>query len=700
MASDRNLTSNAPRFNINSPDYEQVSSRDDVNRNPFADEGELSSHSSASPNQPGYEFQQPQSHRSVNNNNLESYGNTFSPHGGYYTNGGSSNLLMNETSSSDESRALNRDYDRLNPSSPAEFDRYPSMAGSRVVSSASLATQMYPSEKEKSGATNNYHMSQSSSSNSLNDLDSQNSNPYPNDFSPFGGYPASSFPLSIEDKEPDDYLHNPDPVVDAEYEKNRFLYDLKNIDKRSLGGLLGVIFLAIVVIVVFILLPVLTYSGATQPYRPQSYEVLTQYEYPMLSAIRQSLVDPDTPEDALTLESKSGDKWTLVFSDEFNAEGRTFYDGDDQFFTAPDIHYDATKDLEWYDPDAVTTANGTLVLRMDAFKNHDLFYRSGMVQSWNKMCFTQGRIEVSARLPNYGTVSGLWPGLWTMGNLGRPGYLGSTEGVWPYSYDTCDAGITPNQSSPDGISYLPGQRLNKCTCPGESHPNRGTGRGAPEIDIIEAEIMTVSDGSKSNNGVASQSLQLAPMDIWYMPDYDFIEIYNYSVTTMNTYAGGPYQQAFSATTTLNITWYERGDGLEHQYQRYGYEYLNDDSDGYLRWYVGRDPTLTVHSTSLHPNGNIGWRPLSKEPMSMIFNLGISNNWAYIDWNSVIFPSQFHIDYVRIYQPPDQINVGCDPSDYPTYDYIQEHLDLYSNPNITSFEDAGYSFPKNSLTGGC
>ena len=38
-------------------------------------------------------------------------------------------------------------------------------------------------------------------------------------------------------------------------------------------------------------------------------------------------------------------------------------------------------------------------------------------------------------------------GLWSMGNLGRPGYLGSTDGVWPYSYDSCDAGITPNQSS-------------------------------------------------------------------------------------------------------------------------------------------------------------------------------------------------------------------------------------------------------------
>lgn len=33
---------------------------------------------------------------------------------------------------------------------------------------------------------------------------------------------------------------------------------------------------------------------------------------------------------------------------------------------------------------------------------------------------------------------------------------------------------------------LPGQRMSKCTCSGDhAGPNRQTGRGAPEIDIIE-----------------------------------------------------------------------------------------------------------------------------------------------------------------------------------------------------------------------
>lgn len=514
------------------------------------------------------------------------------------------------------------------------------------------------------------------------------------DLSPFGGYPASSFPLNFDEKEPDDYLHNPDPAADADYDKNRFFHDLKHMDRRSFGGLFGVVVFFLGALVIFIVLPVLTYSGITEKYHPQSYERLTQYKYPLASAIRTSLVDPDTPKEALTKKSKDGDDWNLVFSDEFNVEGRTFYDGDDQFFTAPDIHYAATNDLEWYDPDASSTGNGTLNLRMDAYKSHDLFYRSGMVQSWNKMCYTEGRLEISARLPNYGNITGLWPGLWTMGNLGRPGYLASTDGVWPYSYEACDAGITANQSSPDGISYLPGQRLNSCTCPGESHPNRGTGRGAPEIDALEAEI------SSKGLGLASQSLQVAPFDIWYYPDYDFLTIHNHSVTSVNTYTGGPFQQAVSAVTTLNHSWYELGDGVPHVYQTYGFELINDDEKGYLQWHVGDDPTFTIYANALHPNGNIGWRKLAKEPLSIIMNLGISNNWAYIDWPSMVFPAFMRIDYVRIYQPHNTGSIGCDPVDYPTLDYIESHLNLYENANLTSFKDGGYDYPKNKLLDKC
>jgi beta-glucanase (GH16 family) len=53
-----------------------------------------------------------------------------------------------------------------------------------------------------------------------------------------------------------------------------------------------------------------------------------------------------------------------------------------------------------------------------------------MVQSWNKLCFTGGYVEVSVQLPGDPTVSGLWPGAWTMGNLGRAGYGATNDGTW------------------------------------------------------------------------------------------------------------------------------------------------------------------------------------------------------------------------------------------------------------------------------
>lgn len=143
-----------------------------------------------------------------------------------------------------------------------------------------------------------------------------------------------------------------------------------------------------------------------------------------------------------------------------------------------------------------------------------------MVQSWNKLCYKGGHLESSISLPGRGDVSGFWPGFWTMGNLARPGYLGSTEGLWPYSYhDECDVGITPNQSSYDGLSFLPGMRLPACTCKGEDHPSPGKSRSAPEIDALEGSVHFLGPGETNAVGVVSQSFQAAPFDIWYQPDY-------------------------------------------------------------------------------------------------------------------------------------------------------------------------------------
>jgi hypothetical protein len=52
------------------------------------------------------------------------------------------------------------------------------------------------------------------------------------------------------------------------------------------------------------------------------------------------LIDLDTPRDAYTHKSlDDGSEWDLVFSDEFNTDGRSFYPGDDPYWEAVDLHY-------------------------------------------------------------------------------------------------------------------------------------------------------------------------------------------------------------------------------------------------------------------------------------------------------------------------------------------------------------------------
>ena len=74
-----------------------------------------------------------------------------------------------------------------------------------------------------------------------------------------------------------------------------------------------------------------------------------------------------------------------------------------------------------------------------------------------------------------------------------------------------------------------------CTCPGQDHPGPSTskGRGAPEIDLIEAQHNRIGSGQ-----VASQSAQFAPMTHDYLygnSTPDQWTIYNPNITRPNPY---------------------------------------------------------------------------------------------------------------------------------------------------------------------
>lgn len=400
----------------------------------------------------------------------------------------------------------------------------------------------------------------------------------------------------------------------------------------------------------------------------------------LLKNIRTGLIDPDTPDSVKSRKDIHGNTQQLVFSDEFNTDGRTFYDADDPYFQAMDIWYGVTGDLEWYDPDAVTTADGTLNIRFDAFENHNLNYRSGMLQTWNKLCFKGGYMEASISLPGRGDTIGFWPGWWAMGNLGRPGFPATTDGMWPYSYhDKCDAGVTKNQSDPDGYNWLPGMRLPACSCENADHPTPGTSRSAPEIDAIEASVSYLDPPSNDAIGSASQSFQVAPFDIFWRPNLDWLEVYDDTVSIMNSYKGSHYQQALSVVTNLNNKWY---DGAN--YQTYGFEYQpGGDDDSYISWMVGDTPTWKVMANSVGPNGNIGQRVMPEEPLALVVNFGISNGFATLNLTGLapLMPATMRLDYVRIYQG-DNDELTCDPVGYETTSYIAQHPEPYTNPNLT------------------
>lgn len=431
------------------------------------------------------------------------------------------------------------------------------------------------------------------------------------------------------------------------------------------------------------------------------------------------LIDPDTPKAMYTKTSlEDGSKLQLVFSDEFNKEGRTFWPGDDPFWEAHDMHYWGTNNLEWYSPEAITTAGGNLVITLSEHEIHDLDYMGGFMSTWNKLCFQGGYIEASIVLPGESTVAGLWPAFWTLGNLGRAGYGATLDGMWPYSYDACDVGTLPNQtlnSLPEAamttgmrysnyeISWLGGQRLSRCTCDGESHPGPkhrdGTyvGRAVPELDVIEAQVT-----GQPRFGHVSLTCQIAPFNAYYTwsNTTDNYELHMGEDVHLNEYQGGQLQQSVSALATTNQACYERSGAC---YSDYAVEYKPGFDEGYVHWVSDGKPAWTLRGAGLgaDPLTQISARPIPVEPMYLILNLGMSYNFGDIDMADLVFPVHMYVDYVRVYQRPGEIKTNCDPADYPTANYIQTYKEAYNNINMTTWvDDYKQSIPKNRLVDTC
>jgi hypothetical protein len=72
--------------------------------------------------------------------------------------------------------------------------------------------------------------------------------------------------------------------------------------------------------------------------------------------------------------------------------------------------------------------------------------------------------------------------------------------------------------------------------------------------------------------------------------------------------------------------------------------------------------------------------MPEEPMYLILNLGISPNFGAIDYEGLeeMWPVHMLVDYVRVYQDPKKINVGCDPEGFPTTKFIADNLVAFTS----------------------
>ncbi|CAO1618648.1 unnamed protein product [Sympodiomycopsis kandeliae] len=536
------------------------------------------------------------------------------------------------------------------------------------------------------------------------------------------------------DAEEDDWLH------EVKWKKNKAGKNVaKGVDQRatcwrSCRGIVNIFILLLIggaLLALFLAYPVLSFLLGGHHSKKGGFGLggsnATGQVATFEDRLRVGLIDSDTPKSAYSIKSMYGSKtMNLVFSDEFNTDGRSFWPGDDPYWEAPDLHYWETGDYEWYSPSSVTTQDGALVITLSARPEHNLNFRSGLLSTWNKVCFTGGHVEVSVVLPGDGKAPGFWPAIWTMGNLGRAGYGASTQGLWPYVYDQCDVGTLPNQTYPESqgggppaalntgwqhksLSYLPGQRLSACTCKGEDHPGpwleneqRYRGRSAPELDVFE--VTSAEDFPR-----ASLSLQAAPYDAGYeWKSDDGATWLDETTAVLNSYKGGKYQQAYSAVARLSPEIFELSS---NRFGQFGLEWKpGSASDSYAAWSIDNGQVVwRVHPAALGPNPEteIGQREIPREPMYLLMNLALSSAFSTPNWETLQFPAHMKVDYVRVYQEAGLENVSCDPPDFPTKDYIDRHMEAYQDSNLTTWTEpkgnrAGYgaAFPRNRLVQKC
>jgi hypothetical protein len=141
-----------------------------------------------------------------------------------------------------------------------------------------------------------------------------------------GGLVPYAWDPTMDDQEntdEDDLLHGPESAdKPPSFLNSRSVLNL-GVLVLLIGALLGL----------FIALPVVSYvdDNARTVFLSETGSNTIDNDKPQDAHAVPSLIDPDTPETAKTRIGYDNQRYKLVFSDEFNQDGRTFYPGDDPF---------------------------------------------------------------------------------------------------------------------------------------------------------------------------------------------------------------------------------------------------------------------------------------------------------------------------------------------------------------------------------
>eukprot|EP00879_Flechtneria_rotunda_P019055 GHRR01020007.1.p1 GENE.GHRR01020007.1~~GHRR01020007.1.p1 ORF type:complete len:303 (+),score=84.17 GHRR01020007.1:142-1050(+) len=125
-------------------------------------------------------------------------------------------------------------------------------------------------------------------------------------------------------------------------------------------------------------------------------------------------------------------------------------------------------------------------------------------------------------------------------------------------------------------------------------------------------------------------------------------------------------------------------GPEHFNSYHKYAVLWEPGE-YVRWYLDDVFMFEVNKEALQAQKSadgqsVGDRLIPKEAMYLIINVAMANqSWSKVS-ETLQFPAVMSVDYVRIWQRSNAVDVGCNPTGYPTEQILACHKEEYLSPD--------------------